>query len=76
MLHDLIFRLRALFRHRLAEDDLQEELQYHLERQSEKMSRPDCNRKKQGARHELLSAARNRLANNVARLEAHGWSRI
>ncbi len=36
MLHDLIFRLRALFRHRQAEDDMQEELQYHLERQSEK----------------------------------------
>ena len=39
MLHDLIFRLRALFRHRRAEDDMQEELQYHLERQSEKYVR-------------------------------------
>jgi predicted permease len=36
VLHDLIFRLRALFRHRRVEDDMQEELQYHLERQSEK----------------------------------------
>ena len=36
MLHDPIFRLRALFRHRRVEDDMQEELQYHLERQSEK----------------------------------------
>jgi predicted permease len=36
VLHDLIFRLRALLRHRRAEDDMREELQYHLERQSEK----------------------------------------
>jgi predicted permease len=36
VLDDLIFRLRALFRHQRAEDDMQEELQYHLERQREK----------------------------------------
>lgn len=36
MLHDLIFRLRTFFRHRRVEDDMQEELQYHLQRQSEK----------------------------------------
>jgi predicted permease len=39
VLHDLIFRLHALFRRRQAEDDMQEELQYHLERQSEKYVR-------------------------------------
>ena len=36
MLTDLIYRLRALVRRQRAEDELQEELQYHLEREAEK----------------------------------------
>ena len=36
MLTDLIYRLRALVRRQRVEDELQEELQYHLEREAEK----------------------------------------
>ena len=36
MLNDLIYRLRALVRHQRVEDELQEELHYHLEREAEK----------------------------------------
>jgi macrolide transport system ATP-binding/permease protein len=36
VLNDLIYRLRALVRHQRVEDELQEELQYHLEREAEK----------------------------------------
>jgi predicted permease len=36
MLSDLIYRLRAFFRRQSVEDELQEELQYHLEREAEK----------------------------------------
>jgi predicted permease len=36
MLSDLIYRLRALFCRKSVEDELQEELQYHLEREAEK----------------------------------------
>ena len=36
MLSDLIYRLRALLHRERVEDELQEELQYHLEREAEK----------------------------------------
>jgi predicted permease len=36
MLSDLIYRLRAFFRRQSVEDELQEELQYHLAREAEK----------------------------------------
>lgn len=36
VLNDLIYRLRALVRHQRVEDELQEELHYHLEREAEK----------------------------------------
>jgi predicted permease len=36
MLSDLIYRLRAFFRRQSVEDELQEELQHHLEREAEK----------------------------------------
>ena len=36
MLNDLIYRLRALFSRQSVEHELQEELQYHLEREAEK----------------------------------------
>jgi predicted permease len=36
MLSDLFYRLRAFFRRQSVEDELQEELQYHLEREAEK----------------------------------------
>ena len=36
MLNDLIYRLRALFARQSVEHELQEELQYHLEREAEK----------------------------------------
>ena len=36
MLNDLVYRLRAFFSRQRVEDELQEELQYHLERQAEK----------------------------------------
>ena len=36
MLNDLIYRLRALFRRQSVEDELQEELQYHLDREADK----------------------------------------
>jgi predicted permease len=39
MLHDLVFRVRSLFGHRQAEDDMQNELQYHLDRETEKYIR-------------------------------------
>jgi predicted permease len=39
VLSDLIYRLRSLFRRRQAEDDLRDELQYHLERETEKYIR-------------------------------------
>jgi predicted permease len=39
MVHDLISRLRSLFRRQQAEDDMRNELQYHLERESEKYIR-------------------------------------
>ena len=35
MLHDLIFRLRSLFRRRAMEADLDAELRFHRERQLE-----------------------------------------
>ena len=33
MLHDLLFRLRTLFRRRAAESELDDELRFHLEKQ-------------------------------------------
>jgi hypothetical protein len=36
MLHDVVYRLRAFFSRPGVEDELQEELQYHLEREAEK----------------------------------------
>src|SRR5271156_4314457 len=36
MLNDLIYRLRALFARQSVEHELEEELQYHLEREAEK----------------------------------------
>jgi macrolide transport system ATP-binding/permease protein len=36
MLSDLTYRLRALFRRQRIEDELQEELQDHLEREADK----------------------------------------
>lgn len=36
MLRDLAYRLSTLFRHRRMEEELEEELQYHLEREAEK----------------------------------------
>ncbi len=39
MLSDLRYRLRALFQRSAVENDLDEELQYHLDRQSEKLQR-------------------------------------
>jgi len=36
MLSDLIYRLRAFFHRQSVEDELQEELQYHLEREAER----------------------------------------
>ena len=36
LLHDLVFRLRALMRHSAAENELDDELRFHLERQSDK----------------------------------------
>ena len=36
MLNDLVYRLRAFVSRQRAEDELQEELQYHLEREAEK----------------------------------------
>ena len=36
MLHDLFFRIRALLRRRTAEDELDAELRFHLERQAAK----------------------------------------
>ena len=36
MLHDLLFRLRALFRFNAAESELDDELRFHLERQTAK----------------------------------------
>src|SRR5271156_1583898 len=39
MLNDLIYRLRALFARQSVEHELQDELQYHLEREAEKYRR-------------------------------------
>ena len=36
MLHDLLFRLRTLMRHPAAENELEDELRFHLEREAEK----------------------------------------
>ena len=36
MFSDLIYRLRALFHHKKLESELEEELQYHLDREAEK----------------------------------------
>ena len=36
LLHDLLFRLRALMRHTATENELDDELRFHLERQTEK----------------------------------------
>ncbi|HEY3928959.1 MAG TPA: ABC transporter permease [Candidatus Koribacter sp.] len=50
MLHDFLFRLRTIFRRHSAEQELDEELRFHLERQIEKyvasgMSRADATRR-------------------------------
>jgi predicted permease len=37
LLNDLFYRIRALFRHRIVEAELDEELQYHLARQTERL---------------------------------------
>ena len=36
LLHDLLFRLRSLMRHSAAENELEDELRFHLERQTDK----------------------------------------
>ena len=35
-LHDLLFRLRALMQYRATENELDDELRFHLERQTDK----------------------------------------
>lgn len=44
MIHDLLFRLRALYRRRAMEADLESELQAHLEHQAEKYVRKGLSR--------------------------------
>jgi len=44
MLSDLIFRLRSLFRRRAVENELDDELQFHLEQQVEKNVRSGLTR--------------------------------
>ena len=39
LLHDLIFRLRTLMRHPASENELDDELRFHLERQADKYVR-------------------------------------
>ena len=68
MLSDLIFRLRTLFRCQKVEEELQEELQYHLEREAHKyseagVSADEARRPKRG----WLSEARNRRGSNAER---------
>src|SRR5215469_1575451 len=52
MLRDLLFRLRALFRHHAWEEELNDEVQYHFEREVEKLMGLGL------ARQEALSRAR------------------
>jgi hypothetical protein len=42
MFSDLIYRLRALFRHKAVDRELEEELQYHLDREAEKYRRREA----------------------------------
>ena len=60
MLSDLIFRLRSLFRRSAVENELDDELQFHLEQQVEKHVRSGLTRED---------------AMRQARLEFGGWVR-
>lgn len=53
MLSDLAYRLRALFRRRAMEDELEEELRFHLERQEEKYRRAGMTEKEAERRTRL-----------------------
>jgi predicted permease len=44
MFSDLIYRLRALFHHKKLESELEEELQYHLDREAEKYRQVEASR--------------------------------
>ena len=53
MLHDLLYRMRALFRREALDRDLDEELQFHLEREAEKVQRGGVAAEESGRRARL-----------------------
>ena len=62
MLNDLIYRLRALFARQSVEHELQEGLEYHLEREAEKYRKAVRNKKRPYAARGWLLEARNKSA--------------
>jgi hypothetical protein len=73
MLSDLIYRLRALLRRERVEDELQEELQYHLEREAEKYRKTGDSQKKLCAARGWRLKARNRCGKGAVIHAAPSW---
>ena len=57
MFSDLRYRVRALFRKRSVESDLDEELRFHIEQEAEKLARAGCRARMRSAVRESRSAA-------------------
>ena len=57
LLHDLLFRLRSLIRHSAADNELDDELRFHLERQIDKYVRSGMSEAQAVRRARLESAS-------------------
>ena len=73
MLNDLMYRLRAFFSRQTVEHELQEELQYHLEREAEKYRKAGGGPEEAMRRARLALEARSKCGNDAARRAERSW---
>ncbi len=77
MLTDLLYRLRAIFRRKAVESDLNEELRFHFDSEVEKYMRQGIDAaKKPGAAHASLSAATSKSRKTAAKPAAPASSKL
>jgi hypothetical protein len=76
MLSDIAYRLRALFRGKAVEQELDDEIRFHLARQVDKYVAIGLGRDEALRRARLAFGATDRVAENAAmRAGSRGWSR-
>ena len=73
MLNDLIYRLRALFSRQSVEHELQDELQYHLEREAEKYRKAGAEPEEAMRRARLALGGPEQVRQRCRETEARCW---